>query len=112
MVSLGSEDLREQRAGNRAIIANRLELIWGACEPHVTGVDGGGEPVLVDYRFVDLGARVLDKLARVLQVDREDPPVPAAQVVDRDPNAVIVSQALDALEERMAGGGPEGAPGP
>lgn len=102
VVSLGSEDLREQRAGNRAIIANRLELIWGACEPHVTGADG----VPVDFRYVDLAARVLDRLGRVLQVDREDPPVPAKEAVERDPNAVIVSQALDALEERMAGGAP------
>lgn len=109
VTALGSEDLREQRAGNRAIIANRLEMVWGACEPHVTGLDEKGEPVLVDFRYVDLGARVLDKLARVLQVDREDPPVPAgAEVVQRDPNAVKVSAELDALEARMAGGGTEG----
>lgn len=105
VVSLGSEDLREQRAGNRAIIANRLEMVWGACEPHVTGVDEGGQPVLVDFRYVDLAARVLDKLGRVLQVDREDPPAPpGAEVVDRDPNATVVSRELDALEERMRGG--------
>lgn len=104
VVSLGSEDLRGQRAGNRAIIANRLEMIWGACEPHVTGRDEHGGEVLVDFRYVDLAARVLDRLGRVLQVDREDPPVPAVEVVDRDPNAVLVSRDLDALEARMAGG--------
>lgn len=106
VVSLGTEDLREQRSGNRAIIANRLEMIWEACEPHVTGRDEKGDEVLVDFRYVDLAARVLDRLGRVLQVDREDPPVPAADVVDRDPNAVKVSADLDALEERMAGGIP------
>jgi hypothetical protein len=109
-VSLGSEDLREQRSGNRAIIAARLEMIWGACEPHVRGEDENGDEVLVDFRYVDLAARVLDRLGRVLQVDREDPPVPAVDVVDRDPNAVAVSRELDALEERMRGGA-EGAPG-
>lgn len=109
VVSLGSEDLRGQRSGNRAIIANRLEMIWGACEPHVTGLDEKGDEVLVDFRYVDLAVRVLDRLGRVLQVDREDPPVPEVEVVDRDPNAVIVSRDLDALEARMAGGG-EGAP--
>jgi hypothetical protein len=109
-VSLGSEELRGQRPGNRAIIAARLEMIWGACEPHVRGVDEAGDQVLVDFRYVDLAARVLDRLGRVLQVDREDPPVPAAEVVDRDPNAVVVSRELDALEERMRGG-TEGTPG-
>lgn len=104
VVSLGSDDLREQRSGNRAIIANRLEMIWGACEPHVTGRDEAGQEVLVDFRYVDLAARVLDRLGRVLQVDREDPPVPADTVVDRDPNATVVSRELDALEERMRGG--------
>jgi hypothetical protein len=109
-VSLGSEDLRVQRPGNRAIIAARLEMIWGACEPHVRGVDDNGDEVLVDFRYVDLAARVLDRLGRVLQVDREDPPAPGVEVVDRDPNAVVVSRELDALEARMAGGA-EGTPG-
>jgi hypothetical protein len=105
VVSLGSEDLREQRSGNRAIIANRLEMIWGACAPHVTGVDEKGQPVLVDFRYVDLAARVLDRLGRVLQVDREDPPAPPGpEVVERDPNAVVVSAELDKLEARMRGG--------
>lgn len=105
LVSLGSQELQEQRAGNRAIIASRLELIWGACEPHIRGVDARGDQVAVDYRFVDLGVRVLDRLGRVLRVDREDPPVPQVEVVDRDPNAVVVSRDLDALEARMRGGG-------
>ena len=98
-VSLSTDDLRDQRAGNRAIIAARYEMIWAACEPHVTGADG----VLVDFRYVDLGARVLDKLGRVLQVDREDPPAPEGTVVDRDPNAVKVSADLDKLEARTRG---------
>lgn len=109
-VSLSTEDLRDQRAGHRAIIAARYEMIWGACEPHVRGVDEKGEQVLVDFRYVDLAARVLDRLGRVLQVDREDPPAQGAVVVDRDPRAVKVSADLVKLEERMTGGG-EAAPG-
>jgi hypothetical protein len=109
VVSLSTGDLAEQRAGNRAIIANRLEMIWGACEPHVTGKQDNGDEVLVDFRYLDLAARVLDKLGRVLQVDREDPPAaPGGDVPVRDPNADVVSRELDALEERMRGGA-EGA---
>jgi hypothetical protein len=104
-VSLSSEDLREQRAGNRAIIASRLEMIWEACKPHVTGVDAENQEVLVDFRYVDLAARTLDRLGRVLQVDREDPPAPTGtEVVARDPNAVVASRELDILEARMAEG--------
>jgi hypothetical protein len=104
VVALGTTDLAEQRAGNRAILAARLEMIWQACEPHIRGVDEHGDEIFVDFRFVDLGARVLDRLGKVLQVHLPDPEVPPVEVVDRDPNAVIVSQGLDALEARLRGG--------
>ena len=104
LASLGTRDLENQRAGNRAILANRLEMIWRACEPHVRGVDGEGNEIFVDFRFVDLGARVLDRLGKVLQVHLPDPELPPEVDLERDPNAVIVSQGLDALEARLRGG--------
>lgn len=104
LASLGTRDLEEQRAGNRAILAARLEMIWGACVPHIRGVDEDGLEVHVDFRFVDLGARVLDRLGKVLRVDLPDPEEIEVEVADRDPNAVIVSQSLDVLEARLRGG--------
>lgn len=101
VVALGTQDLADQRAGNRAILAARLEMIWQACEPHVRGDD----EILIDFRYVDLGARVLDRLGKVLQVHLPDPEVPPEVDMGRDPNAVIVSQGLDALEARLRGSG-------
>lgn len=104
LVSLGTRDLEVQRAGNRAILANRLEMIWRACEPHVTGVDDKGDEIFVDFRFVDLGARVLDRLAKVLQVHLPDPEEPVEVDLGRDPHAVTVARSLEVLEGRLRGG--------
>ena len=108
VVSLGTVDLEEQRAGNRAIIASRLEMIWGACEPHITGVDSDGAGVISDYRYVDLGARVLDRLAKVLQVHLPDVEEPVPVEAGRSPHAVTVARSLEVLEGRFRGGVVEG----
>lgn len=104
VVTLGTRDLEEQRAGNRALMASRYEMIWDLCVPHITGLDRDGNEIFSDYRYADLGARVLDRLGKLLQVHLPDPEVPPEADVGRDPNAVIVSQGLDALEARLRGG--------
>lgn len=102
VVSLGTRDLEEQRAGNRAILASRLEMIWGACEPHIVGEDGNG-PLDPDFRYVDLGARVVDRLGRLLRVDLPDPEEPPPADTGRDPHAVTVARSLEVLEGRLRG---------
>lgn len=102
---LTSKDLERQRPGNRAILASRLEMIWGACEPHIRGVDADGTEVLVDYRYVDLGVKVLKHLAALLDVGGVDEEAPEVSVTDRDPNAVKVIEALDEMERRRLGAG-------
>ncbi len=70
--------------------------------------DEAGDPILVDFRFVDLGARVLDRLGRVLQVHLPDPESPPEVETGRDPNAVTVARSLEVLEGRLRGGVVEG----
>lgn len=104
-LSLSSQDLVEQRPGNRRIIADRLELLYQACHVHVTGEDAEGNPVIRDFRYLDLELRVLDRLAKVLEVLRPD--APSADEVPtgvRPAAAVAVSRQLEALEGRMAPG--------
>jgi hypothetical protein len=102
---LTSKDLEKQRPGNRAILASRLEMVWGACEPHIRGVDEAGNELIVDFRFVDLGVKVLKTLAVLLDVGGEDPEEQDVDVTDRDPNAAKVIEDLDKLERRRLEGG-------
>lgn len=113
LAALTTQDLAEQRAGNRAILAARYEMIWAACEPHVKGAcedrrsgpgaPGDPEPVIVDYRFVDLGVKVLDRMYRLLEVGKADPEAPADPAAGvPDGNVAVVTAALDAMEAKRA----------
>ena len=102
-VALRTSDLEAQRPGNRAIIAHRLELVWKACEDDVLGHDAEGRPVVRDFRYVDLAARVLDRLVKVLETGKPDPEVPEVVHGERDPVRVQVSAAMDELEAKVRG---------
>ena len=101
---LRSEDLEAKRPEHRALILGRLEMLWRACEPHVAGVDANGEPMFPDYRYVDLGARILDRQIRILEVLKPDPPVDDPVEHGRPAAAVKASKDLLELEARMRGG--------
>lgn len=107
---LTSKDLERQRPGNRAILASRMEMLWQACQPHISGEDPDGNEVIVDFRYLDLGLKVLKALVPLLELDREDPEAPDVDVTERDPNAVKVIEDLDKLERRRLEGG-SGVPG-
>lgn len=110
ILALTSRDLEAQRPGNRALIASRLEMIFQACLPHIRGEDEDGTPILADFRYVDLAARTLDRLAKVLQVHLPDPEEPGDVELGRSPAAVEVSRSLDALEGRLRGTGEQADP--
>jgi hypothetical protein len=107
---LTSKDLERQRPGNRAIVASRLEMLWQACQPHVSGTGEDGQELIVDFRYLDLGLKVLKALVPLLELDKEDPEEPDVGVRDRDPNAVKVIEDLDKLERRRLEGGSGVAP--
>jgi hypothetical protein len=101
MLKVASADLDARRPENRALVLSRLEMLWRACEPHVTGVDAQGKPMFPDYRYVDLGMRIMDRLVRVLEVLKPDPPEQETVIEGRDPHAVKASRDLDAIEARL-----------
>jgi hypothetical protein len=109
LMSLTDTEMASRRPELRAMALSRLEMLWRACEPHVTGVDAEGKPFYPDYRYVDLGMRIMDRQIRLLKVLAADP-VEAETVVDgRDPNAVKASRDLDAIEARLRDRGELGA---
>lgn len=101
LLSLTDSELGSRRPELRALILGRLELLWAACEPHVRGVDADGNPFFPDYRYVDLGMRIMDREVRLLKILAADEPEEALVIEGRDPNAVKASRDLDEIESRL-----------
>lgn len=109
MMSLADTEMASRRPELRAMALSRLEMLWRACEPHVTGLDAEGNPLYPDYRYVDLAMRVMDRQIRLLGVLKPDPPEEETVVSGRDPNAVKASRDLDEIETRLRARGELGA---
>lgn len=90
------EDISDAAPLVRALLVERLELIWRNCEPHIERTEGRPDP-----RFVEAGIRVLDRLSRLYRLDH---PVAGGDGPDTPliPTAQLVSKGLEELEARMA----------
>lgn len=106
LLSLTDRDLAAKRPEHRALVLARLEMLWQACEPHVRGVDAAGDRFFPDYRYVDLGMRIMDRLVRVLTVLAPDEVAPDVTVGARTPAAIKASADLDSLEGKLRGSVP------
>lgn len=90
------EEISDSAPLVRALMVERLEMIWSVCEPQITGALSKPDP-----RFIEAGIRVLDRLARLYRLDQ---PVPGG---DGEPseliaNADLVLTGLAELEQRVA----------
>ena len=89
----------------RALVTERLEMIWRTCEPHIkVPLDPEGVPLYkADPRFIEAGIRVVDRLARLYRLDAPQPgandPVPGTVGELRGQ----VRDQVTALEARMSG---------
>lgn len=95
---IGDEQVAESAPLVRALVVQRLEQIWSACEPHITGDAGKPDP-----RFIEAGIRVTDRLARLYRLDDPVPSQDAGEG-DRVPMVDLVTRGLAELEARMADG--------
>jgi hypothetical protein len=59
------DDLIESAPRVRYQTLQRLEMIWEACQPHITG--DGGKP---DPRFIEAGIRCLDRQMKLYRLDQ------------------------------------------
>ena len=93
---VGEEEIAEAAPKVRALVLERLEMIWSQVEPHLQR-EPDEKP---DVRFLEAGIRVLDRLSRLYRLDS-----PAAQsekeVSVVDSRALVLSQ-LDEIAARMS----------
>ena len=92
----------------RALIVQRLEQVWRACDPHINPTQDQLEAGFRrDPRYIEAGLRVLDRLALIyLRLPRTGP-----QNLGEGPEELQAAQdkamlALDRLESKQGGAGP------
>ena len=90
---IGDEQLSTNAPLVRALVVERLEMLWRTCQPYLDG--SGGRP---DPRFVESGIRVLDRLMRLYRLDRHS--VGVEKPLELGDRAQLVEDALAALEGR------------
>ena len=91
---ISEEELAESAPLARALVLQRLEMIWRSCQPHIDGEAGRPDP-----RYVEAGIRVLDRLMRLYRLDApQAAPVAAVAHVDA---VALVESGLLALEEKL-----------
>jgi hypothetical protein len=89
------EELHESSPLVRALVVERLEMIWRACQPHIN--QDAGKP---DPRFIEAGIRTLKELIRVYRLDQ---PAPGAVESSGDMvgNAELVLAGVRELEAKL-----------
>lgn len=94
---IGDEQIHESGPLVRALLVQRLELLWRNVEPHVNG-----ELSKPDPRFIEAAIRLLDRLNRLYRLDQ---PVPSSEGSHGDlvPTAQLVAAQLQELETRLRG---------
>ncbi len=93
---IGDEQLNTSAPMVRALVVERLELMWRTCQPFIDGSAGR-----VDPRFLEAGVRIVDRLMRIYRLDTPaqaaEPPM---EVSDR---ALLVERALAEVEAKVRG---------
>ena len=94
---IGDEQLVSNAPLVRALVVERLEMLWRTCQPFIDGSAGRPDP-----RFVESGIRVLDRLMRLYRLDT--PAQGAEKALDLGDPASLVEQTLAALAARAPRG--------
>jgi hypothetical protein len=101
---ISEEQLTEDGPRVRALIIQRLELVWARCEQRIRDDMDGTRPL--DPRFLEIGLRALKDEALHYRLSKTPPPVeeeddPSLQAVDR---GALVLGFLESVEARIKQG--------
>lgn len=99
---IGEEEIHDAAPKVRALVLERLEMIWGQVQPYVDGTIAR-EDGRIDVRFLEAGIRVCDRLSRLYRLDS---PAASKENVDVliDSRALVMAQLAE-ISARMT---PEG----
>jgi hypothetical protein len=101
---INEDQLTEDGPRVRALIIQRLELMWNRCEQRIRDDMNGTRPI--DPRFLEIGLRAVKDLALHYRLNKIPVPVeeeedPSLQAVDR---GALVLDFLEGVEARIRQG--------
>lgn len=87
---IGEEEIAEAAPKVRALVLERLELIWAQVEPHLQR-DPDEKP---DVRFLEAGIRVIDRLSKLYRLDQPAAALPQESSII-DSRALVLAQLAE-----------------
>lgn len=97
---INDENLADAAPQVRALMVQRLEMIWRACEPQFTDPE-----VKADPRYIEAGIRVVDRYTRLYRLDHPQPQDNGQVQVSAPEARKALQVSLSELEVRMTGDG-------
>lgn len=101
MLPAGAGINEEQVAGSaplvRALVVERLELMWRNCEPHINGSAGKPDP-----RYMEAGIRIVDRLSRLYRLDQPQAAENEPDSVSRVDKRELAAAGLAELEQKLS----------
>lgn len=67
-VGIGDDHVTASAPLVRALVVQRLELMWRTCEPFITTEHGKPDP-----RYIEAGIRITDRLTKLYRLDQGAP---------------------------------------
>jgi len=102
---INEEQVAESAPGVRALVVQRLEMVWRACAPHINPSQLDLEEGLRrDPRYIEAGIRVLDRLTAIYGLTK-----PSQHQADPDQGSstdqrAAVARFVEELEQRLPKG--------
>lgn len=97
------EELTQSAPFVRALIVQRLEQMWRACDPHIQ-VQVNPDTGLVmrpDPRFLEAGLRITDRLMTLYRLNAPTTTMPTADIEGRAGIQGLVRTQIEEMEKRV-----------
>jgi hypothetical protein len=99
---IGEEEVAASAPMVRALVVQRLEMIWRSCEPHINpsqeDMDLG---IRQDPRYIDAGIRVVDRLTNLYGLTKPTHSMAVPDSVSSQDQRALVGEALKVLENKL-----------
>jgi hypothetical protein len=99
---IGEEEVASSAPFVRALVVQRLEQVWAACEPHILVSREDRELGLrPDPRFVEAGIRVLDRLGAIYGLLRPARAIEGTGSDGQDELRAAAAEQIRQLERKL-----------